>query len=370
MPPNGKLEQINSIQNPVRERTAINVVELCDAGRYREAAECLKVIDPEECPLAFGMVEVAMGNQEKARDYLTRDDSPTSRVQMAVSYWKSGEIREARDVLKTIPESFDRLLAEAVINEGSPEKVLRILEKANEYQVVPGKQARLHNNRAIALRKLGEHDRANREFEASLYYLEQAKSDYLASSLKNVARVYSQVGEFGRAHELVDRATTLLADEPSSLAQAFDQKALVYLDADNPEAAWGYADKAVKAIERTDQKAIHAEHLITRAKVLSRLGKFTAALGDLDRAESIGAFLSNDQIIVDACNEKRKLADEILVDADIGRIESALRLTTGLRDAAKKLQMDTHQILMRLMKKYAITGKNISHSGIEKRKSK
>ena len=206
------------------------VVELCEAGRYREAGEMLSGLDPAAHPLAFGMVETATGNQEIAKDYLSRCEGDKARTQLAYAYWRAGEVKEARDILKGVPESFDRLLCEAIIEtDTSPSKTLELLHRAMWFDVAPGLQARLHNQRAIALRKLGETDRALREFDAALHFFTEAESDCLPFVMNNLARVYSDYGSYAKAHGCVDRAISLLSNDLSHLAKAYDQKALIYL---------------------------------------------------------------------------------------------------------------------------------------------
>lgn len=354
MPPNGKLEVGDSIQGVVQKRTALDVITLCEAGRYREAGECLKGLSPGDEPLVFGMVETARGNQEAAKDFLTRaPDHPKKGPQLALAYWRGGEEKEARDILKSLPESFDKLLCESIF-AFTPDKALGFLERASRYDVVPGLQARLHNERARRLREQNYLDRAIPEFDAAIYYFELAESDCLPLVLINFSRVYSQYGVFDQAHTTIDRAIKMLADDPSHLGKALDQKALIYLDEERPHDAEDYALRAIEAIETTDKRAWLAEFLTTHAKALVALGDYPHALMDLDRAESIGLYLNNDQVLINAFTEKKHIGKALSAIADIGRIDAALRSSTGLRDAAKKLQMESHQQLMRLMKKHGM----------------
>lgn len=356
MPPVGKLESTHSIQELVRERTSPDlVIGLCEAGRYREAGEQLRNLDPNQFPLLFGMVETARGNQELAKDYLTRaPEHPKKGPQLALAYWRGGELQEARDIIKTLPESFDRFLCEAIF-ASSPQKAFPLLDQASRCEVVPGQQARLHNERARRLRELGLLDRAIREFDAAIYYFEEAQSDCLPLVINNVARVHSEYGEAVKAHELVDRAIRLLRDDPSHLAKAYDQKALIYLDENKPEDAEMFAGLALDAIEHTDKKAWLVEVLITSARVYLALEQHTQALIYLDRAEAIGIYLNNDEVLINTFTEKKNVAHAICAISDRRQIDVALRNSHGLRDAAKKLHLTSHQQLMRLMKKYKIS---------------
>jgi tetratricopeptide (TPR) repeat protein len=330
------------------------VVGLCEAGRYREAAESLEGLVPDEHPLAFGMVETAIGNQEVAKDYLSRCEGPLALTQLAYAYWRSGEIKEARDILKSVPESFDSLLCGAIIeNESSPQKALDLLDRAAVFSVPPGSEARLHNQRAIALRKLGERDRAISEYDAALHYFEEAKSDCLPFVINNLSRVYLEWGDYAAAHRYNDQAIYLLRDDPSHLAKAYDENALIYLAEGNLDQAKNYANKAVSTIERTDKKAWLAEFLITRARVLFRAGEAGSALIALERVSGIGEYLNNDQVKFDAANLRNELGLALAKESDMSRIDLALQIAGTLRGAARKLGMSV-QLLIKVMDRYGM----------------
>lgn len=331
------------------------VFDLCEAGRYGEATEALAHLDPAEHPLAFGMVETARGNQEAAKDFLSRCVGERAVTQLAIAYWRSGEVKEARDILKTAPESFERLLYQAIVEtETAPGKALDLLERASAFPVPSGSQARLHNQRAIALRRLGETDRAIREYDAAIHYFTEAKSDCLPLVLNNLAGIYLDCDMYADAHSRVDVAIRLLGSDPSHLAKAYDQKALIYLAEGKLDQARNYANKAVSLIEQTDKKAWLAEFLITRAKVLSRAGEIGSSLIALDRVSSIGEYLNNDQVRFDAANLRTEIAQRLAKEADMGRIALALQMAGTLRGAARKLGLKSVQHLIKIMDRYGM----------------
>lgn len=330
------------------------ILELCEAGRYREAGELLGGLDPAEHPLAFGMVETARGNQEAAKDYLSRCEGDLARIQLSYAYWRSGETTEARDILKGVPESFDSLLARAIVeNESSAKRALKLLDRAARFTVPPGSQARLHNQRAIALRKLGLKDRALQEYDAALYYFEEAKSDCLPLVVNNLARAYRDFGCYTEAHHCADRAIGLLGGDPSHLAKAYDEKALIYLAEGKLDLARNYANRAVSTIERTDKKAWLAECLTTRAKILYKGGEIGSALIALDRVTGIGEYLNNDQVLYGAADLKTEIAQYLLKAADRERIRLAVQIDNSLRSAASRLEI-TVQGLIKMMDRYAL----------------
>ena len=337
------------------------VIDLCEAGRYREAAIALDGLDPEKNPLAFGMVETARGNQELAKDYLSRavreGAGDRATVQLACAYWRSGESKEAEALLAALPDSFEVLLLKAiVVGELDPRDALDHLARATKYQVSEGLQARLHNQRALLLRKIGEKDRAIQEYEAAVHYFELAGSDCIPIVIKNLAGVYSDYGEHARAHEQIDKAIALLRTDTDHRAKAFDQKARIYLAEGDYENAKVFATKAISLIENTDKKAWLAECVLTFATVFIRRQEFARALNQLERAEQIGSYLNNDQVVLDSATLKKQLGEELIATAEVNRIESALRSTDSIRAAAKKLQV-SHVALLNSMDRYQIPHK-------------
>src|SRR5689334_14315632 len=107
----------------VRERTAVSVVELYDAGRYRLAQELAAGLTGETAAelLALGLVEIARGNLDVARDWLSKlafsSDrlAARARAHLAYAYILSGEVAEAKDLLKDLPDNFHKLLLKAII---------------------------------------------------------------------------------------------------------------------------------------------------------------------------------------------------------------------------------------------------------------
>lgn len=331
------------------------LVQLCEAGRYREANEMLGELSPAEHPLAFGMVETAIGNQETAKDYLSRCEGERALVQLAYAYWRSGEFKEARDILKSVPETFDSLLCEAIIEtETAPERTLELLDRASGFSVSPGLQARLHNQRAVALRKIGETDRAIREYDAAIHFFELAKSDCLPFVVNNLAGVYLDCRYYSEAHKNVDQAINLLGHDPSHLAKAYDQKALIYLAEGNLDQAKNYASRAISTIERTDKKAWLAECLITRSRVLAKAGEIGSSLIALERVSGIGNYLNNDQVLYEAVNLRTEIAQSLSRESDIERITLALQIVGSLRGAAKKLGLKSVQHLIKIMDRYGL----------------
>ena len=335
-------------------------MELCEAGRFREAWTALEGLDPDRHPLAFGIVETANGSQERAKDFLSRalreGAGEKAKFHLASSYWRSGELQECRAILSEMADSFEVLLLKAIIvSDLDPHEGLSILKRAARYQVSAGLQARLHNQRAILLRRIGESDRAFQEYDAAIHYFEEAKSDCVPCVINNVVSVYVDCGEYERAHTYIDKAIEMLRAEPDNLAKAYDQKARIYVAEKRIDEAEGYARLAVRTVAASDKKAWVAECLLTHSTVLILKGEPARALLEAERAEAIGVSLGDRQIIFEACSKKKEIAEKLLRDSEIQRIESALILTNqSLKLAAKKLGFNSHQVLKNVMKRHGL----------------
>ena len=339
------------------------IVALCEAGRYREAAAALDGSDPQLYPLAFGMVETARGNQEIAKDYLfqaiQKGSGDKAKIQLACAYWRAGECKEALAILGELPDSFECLLQRAIIlSEIDAGEALALLDKAAAFPMADRLQGSFHNQRAMLLRKLGETDRAIQEYDAAIHYFEGAKSDCVPVVLNNLAGIFTDCGEHAKAHSYIDRAIALLTREPDHLAKAYDQKALIFFREGRLEPAERYARMAVREAEPGDRKAWLAECLITHSKILLAKGDFAKALIQADRAEEIGRFLNNDQIVFEVCPVKKDIGENVSKIAGRLRIETALRLSNdNIRAAAKRLNV-SHVALLKSMERIGLRTKN------------
>lgn len=346
--------------------TALDVIALCDAGRYREAVEMSVFIAPEsDGLLALGMLETARGNLEAGKDYLTRaadvlngDLLVKAQTQLAFAYCRGGETAECRVLLESVPaDCFDRLLIEAIIEtELKPERAIATLARVQD-PLSPGMEARLHNQRALALRKLGELDRAIQEYEAAIYWFEQLGSDCLPLVINNLARVYMVYGQFEMAHRYVDRAIQLLEGDNDHLAKALDEKAQIYLAEHSPDAL-RFATKSVELLKKSDKLEWMVESLRTLAQAHGKDGDCISAAQELEKAKQICERLGRKDLLVAVLTTWRDMAHAVYETRDVESINLALELSNGkLRPASKLLGFNSHQVLMKRLKKYRISSK-------------
>jgi len=337
------------------------VVELCDQARHQEARDLLvgKPSGPMEL-LAFGMVETAIGDQAKAKDYLSESVrlfgpeplADKARAQLAMAYYRSGELVEAKAILANVPESFDSLLARAVIEtESRPQATLTLLARASKYETVPGMEGRLHNHRAMALRRLRKFDRAIIEYEAAIFSFEQAGSNqHIAMMSNNLAGLLTDRGQYSKAHQYVDRAIGILTDH--HLAKAYDQKALIFLAEKNAVEAEAFASKANGLLEISDMKAWLAESLVTRAKILAELEQDWRPL--LNRARGIADDLDSPQVRILVAKGRKEIAEIVLRQKDRALLELAWLQTGGnYRATADRLGV-CHRAVEKAVRKHGL----------------
>lgn len=346
-------------QNVVRERTGVSLIELWDAGRHREAQLLAEEMGPTDSAsiLGFGMVEIARGNLDAAKDYLTplafKEDpwADRARSTLAYAYYLSGEINEAKDLLKDVPDSFPALLLKGIC-ESRPKYAVKILEKAGCYEVRPGLAARLHNQRAMIYRKTGELDKAIQEYEAALFCFEQDESDCLPLVINNVAGVYLDYGELETAHRYADRAISMLHGDPPHLGKALDQKAQILLAEGRLKEARLKSEQAARVLRQAGRHEWLFEALLTQAKVL-RADRNENEIAILQQAAEVCEYLQRDDLLIEVLQRRSELSQSIFHSSEKLCVETAIRVCGGYRAAAARLKT-THPRIMRLAKKHGI----------------
>lgn len=365
-----KTPKHSTVETNVSSIAALAVIEMCEAGRYRKANEAVAAVakDTPVGLLAHGIVAVQQRDLETAKDLLSsvgfgeNEFTDLAKYHLAAAYWHGGEAREALDLLRVIPDSFLKLLLKAII-EDRAKLALKILDKAARFQVRAGLQARLHNERGKKLRKLGKLDRAIQEYEAAIYFFEQDESDCTPFVVNNLARVYLEYGEFRRAHQQVDKAIALLADDLPHLGQAYDEKSRIFLAQKKPGDAKRWSEKAVSVLRAAERREWLVEALITKAKAQRLLSQPCNAA--LHEAEEIGRYLQRDDLMIDVYALRTELAQDELEQWEKQLIRTALDVCGSFRAAAERLGV-SHPHISKLARKYAL--KNLP-SRIENRKS-
>ena len=261
--------------------------------------------------------------QEKAKDLLSESHAifeslrnvkkvAETQTELALCYWRTGEVSEARDVLK---EALSRLTIDselkakavirlAIVERGSAhhDKALRILTShASLFDKIHNHTLKgsYHDTLANALEDLSVLkkrqdyvDRALIEYAASSYHFEKAgHRSYLASVENNLGVLFFKIHRCAEAHEHLDRARRIFASlkDIGSVAQVDETRACVFLQQGRLSDAERVARLAVQNQEKSGRQALLADSLITHGKALARLGSYGAALMAFRRAIDLSA---------------------------------------------------------------------------------
>jgi tetratricopeptide (TPR) repeat protein len=194
-----------------------------------------------------------------------------AQTELALCYWRTGELNEARDLLK---EALSHLL----------------FQKINS-QMLKGSY---HVTFGIVLRNLWESkkqtdyvDRALIEYAAASYHFEQAEHRcYLANTENNLGFLYYKLCRYEEAHKHLDHARRVLVSlkDVGTVAQVDETRACVFLKQRRVTEAERAARSAVRGLERSGRHALLAEALTTHGKALARLGNYGTALLTFRRA--------------------------------------------------------------------------------------
>jgi tetratricopeptide (TPR) repeat protein len=230
-----------------------------------------------------------------------------AQTELALCYWRAGELNEARDVLN---EALSRLptdnevKAKAVVRLAIVEceatshaKAFRVLTKnALLFQRINNETLKgaYHQILGTVLRHLWEAkkredyiDRTLIEYAAASYHFEQAKHKcYLANVENQLGLVYFNINRCEEAHQHLDRSRRIHAGlkDAGTVAQVDETRASVFLKQGRLAEAERTARSAVQRQEKTGRHLLLAEALITHGRALARLQRYSEALSAFRRA--------------------------------------------------------------------------------------
>ena len=266
----------------------------------------------------LGAERKTKGAQEAAKDLLNesfrlfaklRDPRKAkAQIELALCYWRSGEINEAiafiADVHPSDPEvEFEAALTKALF-ETETGKISAALEtlhsiEADAENMPPVLRGQFHQERAVALRSIPTTENLDRglvEYEAALVSYEDAaclKGEAMVRN--NLASIYRDFGDYQRAHFYVSKALRLFTQLGNQhlIAEAEDQQALIFFAEGNYSEAARLARLAATHLHDCDQMAMLGRTLITLGRSLARLGQQEQAREEIDRAAVIFEHLND-----------------------------------------------------------------------------
>lgn len=265
---------------------------------------------------AIGSKQQITDAQEKAKDLISQSLTifeshrykkkiSEAQTELALCYWRTGEINEARDVLKEALSHLttdSELKAKAILRlaivehaAGQDEKALRILTnhaplfKKIQSHTLKGCYHIALGNRLenIAERKRGDYiDRALIEYAAASYHFQQSEHRYyLATVENNLGFLLYKINRRKEAHEHLDHARRIFASlkDVGAIAQVDETRACVFLTQGRVTEAERAARASVRSLEKSGHLDLLAEALITHGRSLARLGNYSAAFSAFRR---------------------------------------------------------------------------------------
>ncbi len=229
-----------------------------------------------------------------------------AQSELALCYWRTGEVNEARDLLE---DALSRLtvdnelkgrvvqrLAIVQIEASCHDKALQLLtDHAPLFHRINNQTIRgcYHITLGNVLEKFWEEqraeylDRALVEYSAASYHFEQAGHRcYLANVENNLGLLYFTIKRYDEAHEHLNHARRVLTSlkETATVAQVDETRACVFLKQGRVTEAERAARSSINVLENSGRQALLAEALITHGRALARLGEYSAALAAFRRA--------------------------------------------------------------------------------------
>jgi CheY-like chemotaxis protein len=267
----------------------------------------------------IGSARQISGAQEAAKNLMTesivifeglREDSKAAgaQIDLAYCYWREGAFDNGRvvlgEALSRLGSGNIELRAKALLRSAMIE---RSCNRHNEAFKIHTEAAPLfeeienhcvigsfHNEFAIVLRNLGSKedrkdyiDLALLEYSAAAYHFGKAGHiRYQACVENNLAFLFWKVHRLADAHEHLDRAQILFAKlrDDAHSAQVDETRARVLLAEHRVVEAEKAARRAVRTLEKGDEKSLLAEALTTLGITLVRLRHLQQARSTLERA--------------------------------------------------------------------------------------
>jgi tetratricopeptide (TPR) repeat protein len=294
-----------------------------------------------------------------------------AQVHLAITYSWTGEFSEGlalvEDVLsrKLIDEvRFQALLAKATLQISTPRNTLATLATAKKYfdvidsfDVVDLRlRGAWHNQRGRALKELKDYDKASIEYAGAAIFFEQAGiRSGTAMAFNNQAGVYLKWGKLDEALEAVKKAIAIYTElRDPMLPHSQDQMAQILIAMGRTKEAKQVIDGVIQAVETSDKKELLLEALLTRAKVLVRLGSPVEAFIEIDRAEELGEYLARPDLRLTTAKTKKEVAATFATQAHIEMVQLALQQSNGaVRNAASRLGI-SHATLIPFIKNHSL----------------
>jgi tetratricopeptide (TPR) repeat protein len=310
---------------------------------------------------AIGGKNQLPGAQESAKNLISESISifqslnyqpkiEEGQVELALCYWRTGELNEARDLLG---ETLARLKADsevrcravlrlAIVELDSSrhhESLSLLTTNSSGFEKIENDTIRgcYHLTLGNVLELLWEQeqrsdylDRSLIEYAAASYHFEQVDHrSYLGNVQNNLGFLYFKINRCDEALDHLDYARRVFKDlaDIIALAQVDDTRAGVFLKQGLPDEAEEAARSSVDTLEKTDRHALLAESLITYGRALARLGDYTDSFAAFQRAISLSELTGSNNKASEAALAAFREIGEYLTVSETEKVVSGRTLS-------------------------------------------
>jgi tetratricopeptide (TPR) repeat protein len=258
---------------------------------------------------ALGFLEQAIGPSEEEADGFVMAEMLTKvgscYNQMGLMDHAAVPLRAALSIYEAIPE--DPRLANTLVTLGNslrkstPAEAEACYKRSADLRV--GRQqyesaCASWVNLGILYSETGRHAESLEHYERVLRVREQAPGtppERTASLLNNMANCYRRMGNFPKAHTVIDRAIKLVSSKDAVLPSAYGTKAMIYLDAGEDKQAVEWVRKALREREKQPSPNLDltVDNLETEITALKRLGRSSEAAIAKEKLASVRAAMQS-----------------------------------------------------------------------------
>jgi len=307
-----------------------------------------------------GKTQVA-GTQEAAKNLISESISISqslnyqqkveeAQVELALCYWRTGELNEARDLLgetlarlKTDGELKCRAILRLAIVELDAsrhhESLSLLTTNSCRFEQLENDTLKgsYHVTLGIVLECLWDQeqrsdylDRSLIEYAAASYHFEKVDHrSYLGNVQNNLGMLYFKIHRCEEALDHLEYARRVFAglEDTTAMAQVDDTRAGVYLKQGLAIEAEEAARSSVESLEKTDRHALLAESLITHGRALARLGDYTDSFAAFQRAISLSELTGGTNKAAEAALAAFQEIGEHLTVSETGKVVSGRTLS-------------------------------------------
>ena len=163
-----------------------------------------------------------------------------------------------------------------------------------------------YTNLALSLKRVGKKSEAVDHFElARFYHKSSGHKIYLGTVENNLANLYKDLGKFELSHESIDNATRIFRQVKDKTREGFslDTKALIFFAESKYAEALKTVEKACAMLDKSENFGYFVETLLTKAKILLFLDRFSDAVLSLVDAVSIARVKTGESAAKELINE-------------------------------------------------------------------